>query len=104
MLDNHDSVGLKNFCGMLTYKPENSFVIFCVRRVKENDVEWLCLILDVSPQKLRRFGGYDLDIRFCNLQRIDISCDERRHFSRLIDKNNSRRAARQRFDADRARS
>ena len=90
--------------GMLAYESENSFVIFCVRRVKENDMEWLCLMLDVSPQKLRRFGGYDLDLRSCNLQRIDISCDERRHCSRSIDKDNARRAARQRFDSDRARS
>src|SRR5207249_10434385 len=104
MLDNHDSVSLKNFRGMLADESENTFVIFCVRRVKENDVEWLCLMLAVSPQKLRRFRGYDLDRRICNLQRLDISCDQRRHCSRSIDKNHFRRAARQRFDADRSRS
>src|SRR5437868_4195558 len=99
VLDNNDSVSLKNFRGMLADESENSFVIFCVRRVKENDVEWVCLMLDMLTQKLQRFHRYDLDRCICNLQRLDISCDQRRHFSRSIDKDHSCRPARQRFDA-----
>ena len=50
------------------------------------------------------FGDYDLDFRFCYLERLDIGRDQCRHFSRSIDKDNFHRAARQRFDSDRARS
>ena len=79
---------------------KNQIIIF-VRRIVKDKIERL---FRITPDEI--FGGVlkNLGSIFGNFQIVEVLFDERAGAARFVDKRREFRAARKRFDADRARS
>src|SRR5438270_260952 len=71
--------------------------------IEEDDIENQSLLSSVPSQELRRLGMHNFYL-VLNSQRVEILFNQRAHPAGLIDKRDVRRATRERFDSNRART